>query len=61
MLVIITSISACTVMVLKFFILSDTKFKQVSFYARVIFLKNVAKIRHRTPIYNSAFPGELGD
>lgn len=37
-------------MVVKFFILSDMKYKQVSFYAKVIFLKNVAQIRHKTPI-----------
>jgi hypothetical protein len=32
--------------------------RQVLFYARGTFLKNVAQIEQKIPIYNSVFPGE---
>jgi len=37
------------------------KYEQVSFYARVTFLRNVARIKHKIPISNSVFPGWGGE
>jgi len=33
-------------------------FKQVSFYARVMFLKNIVQIEHKIPISNIFLEGE---
>jgi len=37
-----------------------TEQREVSFYARIMFPKNVVQIEHKVPIQNSVFPGGYG-
>jgi hypothetical protein len=32
-------------------------YRQVSFYANVVFLKNAAQTEHKIPVHNGVFPG----
>ena len=39
---------------------TEVIYRQVSFDAKVVFLKNVAQIKHKIPVFNGVFSG-VGD